>query len=238
MRLLVLTTDTPHHTYFVRELAKVYPELHVICETTGVTPAFDVHHPFEDERDQYERAAWFGGRCIVLRDVAETSVCQNINHPDAVAHVSKLRSQATVVFGTRKLSRTTIVAAAGAPLMNLHGGDPEHYRGLDTHLWAIYHNDYANLVTTLHTVNEVLDDGEIIAVRPIPLERNMRLHQLRMRNTECALRLTLDALEGLRQSGDIARRLQRQVGRYYSWMPAVLKAVCVSKFERYCADLA
>ena len=46
--------------------------------------------------------------------------------------------------------------------INLHGGDPEKYRGLDSHLWSIYHEDWASLVSTLHVVSKDLDAGDSI----------------------------------------------------------------------------
>jgi len=236
MRLLILTTDTPHHSFFIRELAVTYPQLHAIVESTGLSPSFDVHHPFEEERDSYERRVWFNGVQIAMRELAETFVCENINQPECIAHISELHPDVTVVFGTRKLS-PPVIEAAGVNIINLHGGDPEYYRGLDSHLWAIYHGDYSSLVATLHTVNEALDDGEIVGIRPIPLARDMKLHELRRRNTECALRLTVDAIEDLVRSGVMPSRAQRQNGRYYSFMPTVLKVLCVKKFERYCANL-
>lgn len=236
MRVLVLTTDTIHHAYFIRELTAYYPKLHVLIETMGISAPFDVHHPFEDERDRYESEVWFGGNRIAVCDYAETSKYENINQPKVVERIAQFQPEATVVFGTRKLSRP-VIEAAGANLMNLHGGDPEFYRGLDSHLWTIYHDDYANLITTLHVVNEVLDGGTIIGLRPIALNPNMKLHELRRRNTECAVCLTVDALRDLELTGKTLRRAQRQVGRYYSFMPSVLKAVCVTKFERHCANL-
>ena len=236
MRVLVLTTDTIHHAHFIRELSVGYPQLRVVVEATGISAPFDVRHPFEEERDCYESQVWFGGKRVAVSDFAETVTCENINQHKAVQHILEFQPEATVVFGTRRLS-PPVIEAAGRNPMNLHGGDPEFYRGLDSHLWAIYHSDYANLVTTLHVVNEVLDDGTIIDLRPISLNRDMKLHELRRRNTECAIRLTLNALNELELRDKTPRRAQRQVGRYYSFMPTVLKAVCVAKFERHCANL-
>jgi methionyl-tRNA formyltransferase len=201
-----------------------------------VNPLFDTQHPFEALRDRYECDTWFGGQQPALDELADTLSFDNINQPEAVSHITRLRPDAAIVFGTRKLSRSTI-QAGGPNLMNLHGGDPEYYRGLDSHLWAIYHGDYANLVTSLHAVNDVLDDGPVIGIRPIPLSRGLGLHELRRHNTECAVRLSLDALDELSRSGSLPLRQQRQKGRYYSYMPSVLKGVCVTRFEQYCASL-
>lgn len=236
MRVLVLTSQTPHHTYFVREFLKVIPDVLVVLQNSAVTPPFETYHPFEDIRDDYERRQWFGGLDPRIDGFVQTVSFNDLNSPEAIAYLAKAGADATVVFGTRKLATETILAA-GPNLMNLHGGNPEHYRGLDSHLWAIYHRDFANLVTCLHMVNAALDDGRLIGLRSIPLGRGMGLHELRARNTDCALRLTVDTLQELQRTGSVAARVQRQVGRYYSFMPASLKALCVTRFERHCAGL-
>ncbi|WHZ25198.1 MAG: hypothetical protein OJF47_004310 [Nitrospira sp.] len=236
MRVLVLTTDTLHHAYFVRELVSQVSRLHVILETTGVKPTFDVAHPFESLRDQYERDVWFKGNEPSIREFAETTICPNVNASDVVAAAKGFSPEITVAFGIRK-AEPALIRAAGPRVVNLHGGDPEFYRGLDSQLWAIYHNDFKNVVTTLHVLNETLDDGPIIGVRPVALCRGMGLHQLRHRNTESAFELTRTALDELKRTGDVASRKQRQIGRYYSFMPSVLKDLCVKRFERHCAQL-
>ncbi|WP_377806343.1 hypothetical protein ABNQ38_06625 (plasmid) [Azospirillum sp. A29] len=85
--------------------------------------------------------------------------------------------------------------------LNLHGGDPEDCRGFDTHLWAIYHGDFAALATTLHHVSPDLDAGDIVATLPLPLHRGMGLHQLRRSNTEICVRLVQEALAGHGSTG-------------------------------------
>ncbi|ULA68713.1 MAG: FormyltransN domain-containing protein [Nitrospira sp.] len=236
MRVLVLTTDTLHHSYFVRELVSQAPKVQVILETTGVRPSFEVAHPFEAVRDQYERDLWFDGKERSVSDFAEAMTYTNVNDSEAVETAKQFLPDITVAFGIRK-AEPALIRAAGPRVVNLHGGDPEFYRGLDSHLWAIYHNDFKNVVTTLHVLNEALDDGPLIGIRPVALHRDMRLHQLRHRNTEAALNLTRVALEELQSTGQIASRSQRQVGRYYSFMPTVLKDVCVKRFEKHCARL-
>ncbi len=142
------------------------------------------------------------------------------------------KPDALVVFGTGRLGEAVIGLSPDAAV-NLHGGDPEDYRGLDTHLWAIYHGDFPSLVTTLHRLAPTLDSGEIIQSLPLPLERGMALHELRRVNTEICLRLTLAALDDFKRRGRFVGRQQRRIGRYYSFMPAVLKPLCVERFARH-----
>jgi methionyl-tRNA formyltransferase len=232
LRLVVLTTETLHHAYFVQALSQKWKVARVICETEFVTPPFLAKHTFEDRRETYERDAWFGGRTPQLADFAEVRRCKSANEPSVVADLRALAPDAAIVFGTGRLLRPTI-DVCNERIINLHGGDPERYRGLDTHLWAIYHNDFSGLSTTLHTVNEKIDDGRIIANLPLPLARNMGLHELRRVNTEICVRLIHDALTDFAQRGSFVSRRQRSQGRYYSFMPSELKEICVHNFQRF-----
>lgn len=237
MKVAVLTTETTHHAYFVRGLAGAVGVELVVVERNSVTPTFETHHPFEDERDAYERNAWFGGRPPSMQDLAPTLKAESINADQVVAALNRVKPDVVVVFGTGRLLAATIRTCSDG-LLNLHGGDPQEYRGLDSHLWAIYHRDFGGLVTTLHCVNEELDDGDIVLQAPLPICRDMRLSELRHRNTEVCLQLALTALDGFARTAAFAVRPQQRRGRYYSFMPAVLKEVCRKKFEHYTSTLS
>ncbi len=237
MRLVVLTTDTLHHLRFVQEIARHVAVAHILEETTGIKPPFDTAHPFEAEREDYERSLWFPGGTPALSDVAPVSRFANLNEAAAVEKLAGLAPDLTVVFGTRPLSGA-VIDAAGPRALNLHGGDPEAYRGLDTHLWAIYHGDFANLITALHVLDRGIDDGAIVATLPLALERDMTLKQLRAANTAVCIALVRQAVEALSETGRIVTRPQRAKGRYYSFMPAVLKEICVGKFAKHTGSLA
>ena len=117
--------------------------------------------------------------------------------------------------------------------INLHGGDPEKYRGLDSHLWSIYHEDWASLVSTLHVVSKDLDAGDIIEKRSIDLLKTKDLYSLRAANTLNCINMSLLALDYFKNKGTFQLSPQTQKGRYYSFMPTVLKEVCVKKFCKY-----
>jgi Formyl transferase len=236
MRIALLTTDTVHHAYFVREIAGQYPETKVFCETEPLSTPFETAHPFERDRDRYEREAWFAGALPVLDDFASCVRAPVIGGSALEIELERNAPDVTMVFGTRKLPRSLIERCRG-PLLNFHGGDPEAYRGLDSHLWAIYHRDFGALSTCLHVVSERLDDGPIVAIAPVPLKKGMKLCQLRQSNTELCVRLALGVLEALKREGRIVSRPQRCRGRYYSFMPAVLKCSCVARFAAYTEEL-
>ncbi len=236
MKLVILTTETLHHCYFVREVTATNPVDLVVIECDHPIAPFDTHHAFEDQRDAHERATWFGDGCASVAEFAETLEVKSANDPDAVDSLRRIQPEVIVVFGTAKLSRAVIETCPHG-IVNLHGGDPEHYRGLDSHLWAIYHGEFEHLQVTLHCVNERLDDGDVIAQHPLPLHRGMGIHELRRARSEVWVDVVRAALGQWGRDGGFTSTPQSQRGRYYSFMPAVLKESCKSKFEAYTRDL-
>ena len=118
-------------------------------------------------------------------------------------------------------------------IFNLHGGDPEKYRGLDSHYWSIYHKDFNYLVTTLHKVRPTLDTGEIILQERVKLWSNMKLYHFRASNTELCVKLVYSLVDLYKKNGCLICRQQKTKGRYYSLMPEVLKQDIEEKFDNY-----
>jgi methionyl-tRNA formyltransferase len=232
MRLAVLTTETPHHAAFVRRLAAEPLELLVLVERQSLAPPYPTAHAFEAERDAHEQRLWFDGRTVGLASLAETRSFERVGDADGIACLRGFRPDAVVVFGTGRL-KPDVIAVKPDAILNLHGGDPERYRGLDTHLWAIWHGEFSAVTTCLHRLSPELDAGDIVLQAPVKLRRGMALHELRAANTELCGDLVLAALDAFRRSGTFIACPQRQLGRYYSFMPSELKAVCVRKFTRY-----
>jgi hypothetical protein len=232
MRVALLTTATTHHDYYARQVAAALPLAAIFVETGALRAPFETSHPFERERDAYETQALLGGRPIALGEVAPTRSFESMNDPAAVAALGALELDVTLVFGTGRLG-APVIEAARLACLNLHGGDPEEYRGLDTHLWAIYHRDFEGLVTTLHHVDLGLDTGDVVARTRLQLRPAMPLAALRAVNTAACVRMTLEALQTLERTGALPRTPLGRRGRYYSFMPAVLKDVCVRAFARH-----
>ncbi len=236
MRLVIATTETTHHNFIVRELIKGYPITHVLCETESVSPPFEVFHPYMKLQEEHELSAFSSGKLPSLESLAPTTRVDTINSVDSRNTLVDLKPDVVIVAGTRRWG-IPLIEACSARIVNLHGGDPESYRGLDSHLWAIYHGDFESFFVTLHRLNAELDDGEVIAQGRILLDRDMKFHELRARNAQLCVELLVDALQTYERVGDFVSTPQQRKGRYYSFMPTVLKDICVARFERFTAKL-
>ena len=237
MRLAVLTTESAHHAYFVRELQKALGSVTVFLETQAQRFAFATRHPFEELRDDYESRKWFGGNSALVANYAPVKSFMSINEEAAVAALRQEAADFMVVFGTSRLEPNTI-AACPPTLLNLHGGDSEKYRGLDSHMWAIYHRDFESLMVTFHRVDDELDTGEIVSQSNVPIENEMPLHALRAATAEVCTQVAIDAADTFLQKGQVTSRPQITRGKYYSAMPVELKAICQQNFDRFVRSLS
>ena len=233
MKIALLTTDTLHHAYFLRALKSYCEITHVFLETKGLIAPFETAHSFEREREIYEQNLWFNGKHTSIKDLHNQVIeVESMNHEGSIHTIKNLDVDLIVVFGTGKLSKALIDSSQNL-LLNLHGGDPRQYRGLDTHLWAIYHNEYDELKTSLHAVEPRLDTGDLVEVLPLQLTKNMKLHQLRAENTRVCVQLVFNAIDQYKKNNKISFQKQETQGRYYSFMPDVLKNICLKKFEKH-----
>ena len=237
MKIVIITTETTHHTYFIQQIVKYYSIDLIIIEKNSIIPKFPTQHNFEIKRESYEQEVFFNNnKDLFIKKLGKTLEVNRANDQKSVRILKKIQPDIIIVFGSQKISEEVMMCCPQG-IINLHGGDPEYYRGLDSHLWAIYHDDYSLLVTTLHHLNAILDDGDIILQSSIRLNRDVKIYQLRHYNTNICIELVLSGLDMYKRFGHFISRPQNLKGRYYSFMPSVLKDLCEKKFEHYIKSL-
>ncbi len=236
LRIIILTSDAIHHCHYVRAISEHANVVRVMEERRPFKAGFETRHAFEDDRDALELSRWFGGREPKLAEMGEVSTYFDLNDPDAVAEMRELKPDALFVFGTGLLGPEVLSVRADR-IVNMHGADPERYRGLDTHLWACYHKDFTALVTTMQRAHVDLDRGGVVQRQPLTMHKGMGIAELRAANTETSIELTVNGLHMLAHYDQFISQPQRYVGRLYSHMPAVLKDRARDNFERWTATL-
>ena len=73
----------------------------------------------------------------------------------------------------------------------------------------------------------------IVGMKKLEIPIACPIFALRQINTEVCIDLVLEALENYEQLGSISSQNQSSKGRYYSFMPAVLKDIIIKKFHRF-----
>lgn len=240
MRISILTTDTSHHTYFVKELINSGLDVTVFCEkkkevefSNLLSQSFESNKKqFEQKQEKYEANKWFNGENVKLGEICKLIFLDDINSTSSIELIEKSNPNLIIVFGTGKI-KNNLINIFRDNIYNLHGGDPQKYRGLDSLLWAIYHKDYNSLKTTLHRISPDLDKGDIFRIDKINFWSNMDLYQLRSSNTELCLQLSMELINEYKKHQIIKCFKQKSIGRYYSLMPESLKFRVSKNFKNF-----
>jgi len=226
----LLTTKTTHHIYYENQIYKNFKNIITIFETKVIKPSFQTNVNFEKKRDKHEKKVFFKNKKPKFK--SKNFKFDNINNLKVVDILKKNKVKYLIVFGTKKI-KSSILKLYKGKIFNLHGGNPEEYRGLDSHYWSIYHNDFNNLVSCIHILNKKLDDGKIIFKSRLKIPKKTRIYQLREINTKNCIKISCKLLKKIIQSGKLRFFSQNKIGRYYSFMPKDLKYICQKKFENF-----
>jgi len=233
VKILLLTTETTHHAKFVESVAAHSEVLVVSEEKPSFTPSFaTASAALAPQQEIHERNRWFRGSDAKLSDFSEVLKVSSINGLNLRGLKSSIRQDLTIVFGTSILSLETILGI-GSPILNFHGGDPQHYRGLDSHLWCSYHSDWSNLKVGLHVLEPTIDTGPLAALRKINVDSNVSLEQLRAVTTELCVSMMIDVVNMWPAALSKSSMQHYKPGRYYSHMPEVLLERCRKNFSKW-----
>lgn len=233
MKVIVLTTDTLHHAYYVKKITNHCENLLCIIEEQPGSIFQCDNTTFITESLQHEKNIFFGGKTKKLEDVCQTRSVGNVNDLTTTNIVQSFKPDLIIVYGTRQIDKSFLMNL-NCLIVNLHGGNPEEYRGLDTNLWAAYHNDFSNVSLTIHKVLPRLDTGAIYTTKALNLSNLQGLHQLRATATLQAIEDSRSLLQS-RNINITPFRRQRKLGRYYSSFPNCLLDRAQRNFENYYA---
>ena len=224
--VILLTTKTPHHFFFINQISK-FCNLLIVFEKKVLKPNFKTNHNYEKHQVLYEKKKWFNNKKIkIFKDFKMLNV-DDINEKKSINFIKSNASDLILSFGISRLKKD-FLKKIKKKIYNFHGGDTSRYRGLDSHLWSLYHNDLRGLKVTLHEVDDKLDTGNVIYVENLQLRKTNKLHQLRSVNTELCIKLAKKLLNNKK----IKTKKQNKIGRYYSFMPTDIKDLINKKYQK------
>ena len=96
---------------------------------------------------------------------SEYKYINNINDPSLIGLIEETgKINRLILTGANFLRKKQYLEVSKSikTRLNIHMGDPNSYRGLDSNLWAMLENKKSYPVVTLHHANLNLDSGEII----------------------------------------------------------------------------
>jgi methionyl-tRNA formyltransferase len=215
---------------------KTKSTIDVFLEREKTFSKYKTFHLINKKISNYEKKKCFKKKEQFLYKFNKIKEYRDFNNKRFYDYIKNQKYDLVIVFGARKI-KTKLINLFKKNIYNLHGGNPEKYRGLDSFLWSIFNNEFKSLVTTLHKLEEELDTGKIFAKKKIGLKKRMKFHELRYYNTICCVELSKMLINKYLNNEKIVVRNQKRIGEYYSAMPSDLKDYCIKKFEDYTKKL-
>lgn len=151
--------------------------------------------------------SWFGYHWK-LRLQAHTAFMNitraNLNTDMVCSFVYGLRPDVVLVYGG-PLIKTKLLSACPEWTINMHAGLSPWYRGAATLFWPLYMQEPEKLGTTLHLINEYVDDGDMLHQHRPTIHEDDHQHTIGCRSifetTQCAIQL----LKKLEKTGSLDR---------------------------------
>lgn len=228
-KILILTSLQSHHQIFLNKIRNEIDYM-IIKEKLHISPKFNSEEKlFFKKQKSYEDQYLKKNKFLKLKP---SCLSKNINEKKNILIAKKFNPDIIIVFGTRKLNISWINSFP-KKMFNVHRGDPNYFRGLDSEFWSIYHGMYNGLAVCIHKIATKLDTGDIFSLMKIHLKKEMKLHQLRLIMTLKVVKI----FKKLIKMKNIKLYKQSYKGRYYSTMPSSLKKICETKFNKKCKNL-
>ena len=152
---------------------------------------YKAHHGLIDKNTLKK---WFE-----INKMTSCLIVDNINSDGVHKYLGNNHFDICISFGASWIKEKTLSLLPTIKL-NLHGGNIQNYRGLDSHLWSSYHLDGTGFLTTLHMLSLELDCGNIVHAGELDINQISELYMLRSINTKMANHLVLNALNSVEKT--------------------------------------
>jgi|6_EtaG_2_1085325.scaffolds.fasta_scaffold00735_4 methionyl-tRNA formyltransferase len=233
MKIMMLTTDTKHHRFFINAIEKNFKDVSVIFETRSLKKDYPTGPFFEKEQDDFNEL-FFKSCSRELSNKVRNSllICKSVNGPKAASFLKEKSPDVCISFGTGRIKPDTIKLGRMG-IINVHRGIIEKYRGLDSDMWAIINKDFSEIGTTIHWIDENLDTGPIISQGKYKIQKHDEIFHIQYHTTLIGSSLVIDALEKIKKEKDLEVYHQKELGKYYTAMSLFDKHQALKHFNEY-----
>jgi len=210
LKLVILTSRSLRHFFFVNAIAQHHEVMGVVCEVKRDVVAEsrdDQPHVLAEhlaERDGAERryfAEHLEPACSDVLDVGIGGINSSLVFDFLVAH----NPDAVLLFGT-SIIEPPILSRFESRIINMHLGLSPYYRGSATNFWPLVNGEPECVGATIHHATSKVDAGAILnQVRPELVETD-RAHDIGCKAIIAGVDGLLEALQASEQRGfDLGR---------------------------------
>jgi len=235
MKILILSTPTKHHTYFINKIAKYHNICGIIYERKVLKKDYPTGPFYDNLADKFEDKFFENEVPNYLSDDLKKKIVEvhSVNNRHLQKHIESMNPDLIITFGTG-IVKPYIFNIPKWGTINIHRGDASSYRGLDSDLWAIKNEDFDKINVTIHYVDEDLDTGDILMDGGISLTKVEEIYHLRYHTTMLATDMMLRTLNLFEEKGGkVKGTKQENLGDYYTAMSLDDKYLTEDIFNDY-----
>jgi methionyl-tRNA formyltransferase len=229
LRVAMLRSDAPHNEYHAAVLQNRFDVVAMVVEPGGEQRrALRVQRRWSDYGAALyhdTRRAVFGLSTYRRRYFADLPYVpperravvhqvSTVNDVTVRRLLHQARPDVTVVTCTTVLNPQTI-AAAGGPILNIHGGYLPDYRGWYGFFFAMYNRTFDKIGSTIHFIDAGIDTGDIVKVVQPTIHPADGPEQLYCRAERLAVHCLMDLLASLERGEHLPRQPQPYRCRLY-----------------------
>ncbi len=175
MSYFAITSNHPRHVKFLETLYENFDISVVVIVDKG---------PISQEEADY-----FNSDLSLLKRSNVLRCSRHQLHSNFVLQtLQKTNASVGFIFGA-PLLRSDIFSIPKYGCVNIHTGLVDHYRGVDSSLWAMHDNRPDLIGATLHYIDDSIDAGEIIETDIIDIDATDTLNTLFYKTCQVGFRL-------------------------------------------------
>ena len=231
MKVIIFSTDTKHHRYFINRIAEIFDVCSVIYERRKLNVEYKTGPFFEEEENQFEER-FFEEIHFTIDDKKMIEV-YSVNNKSLAKYIEYLKPDLGISFGTG-LIKPYIFNIPKWGTINIHRGCIDSYRGLDSDLWALYNKDFDKIDVTLHYIDENLDTGDVLLQKNLSLDKVSYIYSIRYYATVMATEMVIEILNRFSfKDKRVSGNPQVNLGKYFSAMNIEQKHRAFENFLNY-----
>ena len=184
MKILILSTQTKHHTYFINKIAELHDICGIIYERKVLKKDYPTGPFYDNLADKFEDKFFENEVPNDLSDDLKKKIVEvhSVNNKHLQKYIKSMSPDLIITFGTG-IVKPYIFNTAKWGTINIHRGQIDKYRGLDSDLWAIKNEDFDNIGVAIHYVDEDLDTGDVLSKGKVLLSNVEEIYHLRYHTT-------------------------------------------------------
>jgi methionyl-tRNA formyltransferase len=161
------------------------------------------------------------GRTFSIQQAAEKAgigvlEVANVNSPEFVRFVCGEAVDVIVSVAAPQIFRSDLIAAPALACINIHNARLPEYKGMLPNFWQMF-DGRKQVGTTVHRINEAIDEGAILLQRDTEIRPGESLDSLIRRTKRKGAALVLEVLRLLETGDAVAIEPQQDSGSYFSF---------------------